>query len=73
MPTPNRLAEIRTAAGLSQSQLARELNIDKVTVWRWEKGQRGIDDTTKLWLSARFNVSVPYLMGWPEPEPEVAA
>lgn len=67
MPT-NRLAEIRTAAGLSQSALARELNIDKITVYRWEKGRRGIDDATKLWLAARFDVDVAYLMGWPERE-----
>ncbi len=66
MPTPNRLAEIRTTAGVSQSALARELDIDKSTVWRWEQGKRQIPDETKLQLAARFDVSVSELMGWPE-------
>lgn len=73
MPTPNRLAEIRSAAGVSQMDLAGELGVDKSTLYRWERGDLGIKDDTKLWLAARFNVSVPYLMGWPEREPEVAA
>ena len=66
MPTPNRLAEIRTAAGVSQSALAQELGIDKSTIWRWEQGKRQIRDETKLQLAARFDVSVLRLMGWPE-------
>lgn len=69
MPTtPNRLAELRQAAGLSRPALARELNVDQMTVYRWEKGRLGIKDERKLWLAARFDVSVPYLMGWPERE-----
>lgn len=71
--TPNRLTELRNAAGLSRTALARELNVDPHTLYRWEKGRLGIKDERKLELAARFNVSVPYLMGWPEPEPEVAA
>lgn len=63
---PNRLAEIRSAAGVSQAALSRELNIDKSTVWRWEQGSRQVPDDVKLWLAARFGVTVPYLMGWPE-------
>jgi transcriptional regulator with XRE-family HTH domain len=66
MPTPNRLAEIRAAAGMSQAALARELNIDKSTIWRWEQGKRKISDDTKLRLAALFGVSVAHLMGWPE-------
>lgn len=69
MPTTkNRLAEIRGEAGLSRAALARELEVDQATVWRWENGERNLSDETKLRLAARFDVSVPYLMGWPEPK-----
>lgn len=31
---------IRTAAGVSQGDVARELNVNRVTVARWEDGKR---------------------------------
>lgn len=63
---PNRLSELRVAAGLSQSALARELEVDQVTVWRWEKGRMAIRDAHKLALAQRFGVTVAWLMGWPD-------
>lgn len=72
MPTPNRLAEIRSAAGISQMDLASELGIDKSTLYRWERGELGIKDERKLQLAARFNVTPGYLMGW-EPVGTAAA
>lgn len=64
--TPNRLAELRQAAGLSRLALSRELDVDPQTIYRWEKGTLGIKDERKLELAARFDVTPGYLMGWPE-------
>lgn len=73
MPTPNNLAALRRAHGVSQSALARELNIDKTTVWRWEQGKRQIADDMKLRLAERFDVTPAQLMGWdPLPLSEAA-
>jgi transcriptional regulator with XRE-family HTH domain len=35
-----KLADWRTAAGLSQQALAEELGVDFRTIWRWENGKR---------------------------------
>lgn len=40
--TPRRIKEIRTAAGLSQAQLARLLGVDTRSARRWELGEREI-------------------------------
>lgn len=68
--TPNRLKELRLAAGLSRPALGRELNVDPMSLFRWENGGRGIKDERKLQLAAYFGVSVCYLMGWPESCPD---
>lgn len=76
MAVPNRLAEVRRSAGLSQSALARELVVDTNTIGRWERGERAISDEMKLWFAERFGVTVAYLMDWPErapSEPKAAA
>ena len=36
------LKEMRENLGLTQSQLAKGLNIDRVTISRWERGKRNI-------------------------------
>lgn len=64
MPTTNRLAELRTAAGITQAGLAHEMGVNTSTVWRWEQGRRTMPDAVKLRLAARFGVSVSDLMGW---------
>jgi transcriptional regulator with XRE-family HTH domain len=40
LPPPTRAREIRMAAGISQQRLADELGVDRVTVARWELGDR---------------------------------
>jgi len=35
----NRIKELRTAAGLTQEQVAVELSIDRSTVAKWETGE----------------------------------
>jgi transcriptional regulator with XRE-family HTH domain len=40
LPTPAAARSIRQAAGVTQHELADELGIDRVTVARWELGER---------------------------------
>jgi DNA-binding transcriptional regulator YiaG len=40
LPGPALARAIREAAGVSQSRLAEELGVDRVTVTRWEGGHR---------------------------------
>lgn len=35
----NRISQKRAALGLTQGTLARQVGVDRVTVWRWETGQ----------------------------------
>lgn len=61
----NRIAECREAKDLKLSEVAGALRVDQSTVWRWEKTGR-IPDERKHQLAAMLDVTVPYLMGWPE-------
>jgi DNA-binding XRE family transcriptional regulator len=38
-PTPGYLRTLREALGLTQQQFGEFVGVDKMTVWRWEKGQ----------------------------------
>lgn len=40
LPKPPMCRAIRESAGASQAQVAEALAVDRVTVWRWEHGQR---------------------------------
>lgn len=40
LPTPALARAIRQAAGVSQQRLADELGVGRVTVTRWESGER---------------------------------
>jgi transcriptional regulator with XRE-family HTH domain len=60
--TPNELLEWRTAARLSQPGLAALLDVDKMTIWRWENGQRAIPPYLHLaldGLTARAGYPAP--------------
>ena len=61
---PNRIRELRDAAGLKRQDIAVELGVDPTTVYRWETGANAIDDSVKLVLARRFGVTVEHLMGW---------
>jgi transcriptional regulator with XRE-family HTH domain len=66
LPT-NRLSQLRTASGLSRTDVAARLGLKtERTVYRWETGESGIPDATKLELARMFGVSVAWLMNWPE-------
>lgn len=70
---PNRLRELREAAGLKPYDIAAQLRVDQSTVYRWENGLSPIPDGAKLDLAERYGVTASYLMGWPEKAEEAAA
>ena len=59
----NRLKELRKAKKLTQEELAREIGISKITVLRWENGERQIKLDKAQKLADFFGVSVGYLLG----------
>ncbi len=38
-PTPGYIRTLREALGLTQEQFGQRAGVDKMTVWRWERGQ----------------------------------
>ena len=60
---PERLKEQRTKYGISQSTLAKRLNIAPATISGYECGERTPDPLMLLKLSYIYNCSVDYLLG----------
>ena len=48
LPRPARARAIREAAGVSQERLAQELNVHRITVHRWEHGERSPRGKTRM-------------------------
>jgi DNA-binding transcriptional regulator YiaG len=76
MPT-NRITALRAAAGLKPVDVASRMGVGERTVVRWERGEGQIPDEQKLRLAELLDVSVSFMMGWPdrqnEPDRKVAA
>jgi transcriptional regulator with XRE-family HTH domain len=53
--------EVRTAAGLTQGQLAERMGTNQANVCLWEKGRRGMPMTRLPALAAALGVSVGVL------------
>ena len=62
----NRIAMLRQIAGLRPADIASRLGVTETTARRWESGKGEIPDGRKLALAELFEVSVPFLMGWPD-------
>ena len=60
-----RLKEIRNGLGISQSQVARDLNITQATYNRYENGQRQIPNIILLSMADYFGVSADDILGRP--------
>lgn len=58
MTIPQKLKALRARAGLSQSQLARQLGVSTQTVKHWENGRRGISKRHQLELTRLGDVTV---------------
>ena len=67
--TKNKLKELRKKAGLSQLDIANELNISVKTVSRWENLETDIKPNKAEELAKLLGVSVPILLGYGYQEP----
>lgn len=60
---PERLSELRSQHGLSQSTVAERLHLSKSTVSGYETGERTPSTEVLLKLSALYRCSADYLLG----------
>ena len=59
----NRIAELRKEQGLSQRQLAKEIDTSQANLSRWEQGLNE-PSIMECWkIADYFDVSVDYLLG----------
>lgn len=56
------IAEMRKSAGLSQTELAKELNISNRTVSKWETGDGLLDIATVPQIAQFFGITVDELL-----------
>ncbi len=66
-----KIRELRTKNGMTQSDLAEKLFVTTQAVSRWEKGDVEPSLTTVKIISEIFNVSIDEIMGKEKPEPIV--
>lgn len=59
----NRLKDLRTTKGLTQKQLAAQLDVSGNTVYAWENDLQEPSMQSLLKLSEIFDVSLDYLFG----------
>lgn len=60
---PNRLWNLRTAANMSQRELADIINASRRTIIKWEQGQAQPNCGSIIALAVLFQVSTDYLLG----------
>lgn len=68
MALGEKLTNLRKAKGLSQEQLAEELNLTRQTISKWELNQSAPDIDYLLQLSNFFGVTTDYLIKGKQPE-----
>ncbi len=56
--------ELRQAGGVTRSQMALLLGVERLTLRDWERGQAPIPDELIHPLADRFGCTVSYLMRW---------
>lgn len=62
MALSEKLYTLRRKSGLSQEQLAEQLNVSRQAISKWEAGQSIPESDKLLSISNYFNVSLDYLM-----------
>ena len=71
------LIRLRTEAGLTQAQLAEQLNYSDKSVSKWERGEAVPDVTVVKQMATIFGVTVDFLLeshdGWQPEEPDLPA
>lgn len=70
-----RIKDLRKEAGLTQKQLAEQLNVKQNTVSYWEQGKTTPDSNTICQIADYFHVTVNYVLGLEEekPNPRIVA
>ena len=58
-----RLKELRTETGLTQEQLGERIDVQRMTIIRWEGGSNPPSDENLLLLAQLFKTSTLYLRG----------
>lgn len=59
----NRIKELREDFGLTQTELAKEINTSQRNISRWEKDEIEMGANFAVTMAKYFNVSVEYLLG----------
>lgn len=62
MTTGKRIAEARTAAKLTQSELARRMGVKPQMVNQWESGKKGLSGRNLAKLAQALNANLAYLL-----------
>ena len=62
MALSEKLYELRKKGGLSQEQLAEQLDVSRQAVSKWESGKAIPESDTLISISEYFNVTLDYLM-----------
>ena len=65
-----RILTLRQECGISQADLARQLDVSRQAVSKWEKGQSSPDTVKLIQLAELFDVEVEYLATGIKPEPK---
>lgn len=63
-----RLAYLRNERNLSQSELAKKLDVSQSTVGMWESNKRKIPGDKLVEVAEFFNTSVDYILGHKSPD-----
>ncbi|EJR2826418.1 helix-turn-helix transcriptional regulator [Listeria monocytogenes] len=63
MTIGKRISELRNKRGISQIQLAKDLNVSTSTIGMWETDKRAIKDELIVQLAEYFNVTTDFLLG----------
>lgn len=58
----NRIASERKLLGMTQGELARELNVDTSTIVRWENGG-SVSQSALIQMRSLFGVDLDWLLG----------
>ena len=59
-----RLKELRTEKGMSQEEIGKLLNMSKMAISHWEKGNSEPSIEQLKFLACFFDVTVDYLVGF---------
>lgn len=68
----NRIKELRERERLTQRELAKEIGVHWRTLQNWEGGKVALSADKAYQLASFFDVSIPYLSGYDQPEKSIA-